>query len=194
MKPFDIVVIGASLGGMHALRVLLAALPADFNMPIVAVQHRAKDSEPSLGRYFSLWTSRPVFEADDKTTLVPGHVYFAPSDYHLLVEKKALALSTEGPVKCARPSIDVLFESAAEWYKDRAVGIILTGTGADGPAGAKEIEERGGLLIVQDPEEAEAKILPHATIASTRNPTILSLDLMAETLASLSQASSAGKK
>ena len=186
-KPFELVVIGASLGGMHALKTLLSSLPSTFNLPVVAVQHRSKDSEASLGKYFSLWTSRPVFEADDKTPLVPGHVYFAPSDYHLMIDDKSLALSIEGPVKHSRPSIDVLFETAAEWYNERAVGIILTGTGHDGPAGAREIEERGGLLIVQDPEEAEADLLPRSTIAATKHPQIMRLTQIASTLQSISQ-------
>lgn len=191
MNGFEIVVIGASLGGMHALRILLAALPPNFHLPIVAVQHRARDSEPSLGRYFSLWTSRPVFEADDKSPLVPGHVYFAPADYHLMIEERSLALSTDPPVNHARPSIDILFETAAEWYNERALGIILTGTGIDGVAGAREIEERGGLVIVQDPEEAESNALPLATIKNTKNPKILPLTKMATVLMTLPQPQSA---
>lgn len=189
-KNFELVVIGASLGGMHALKSLLSSLPPQFNLPVVAVQHRSKDSEASLGKYFSLWTSRPVLEADDKTQLVPGHVYLAPSDYHLMIDGEDLALSTEGPVKYSRPSIDVLFESAAKWYKERAVGIILTGTGSDGPAGAKELEERGGLLIVQDPEEAEADGLPRSTLAATQNAKVMRLEEIASLLEALSQAAS----
>ncbi len=186
-NPFELVVIGASLGGMHALKTLLSSLPVKFSLPLVAVQHRPKDSEASLGKYFSLWTSRPVFEADDKTPLVPGHIYFAPSDYHLMIDDKNLALSTEGPVKYSRPSIDVLFETAAEWYNERAVGIILTGTGSDGPEGARELEERGGLLIVQDPEEAEADILPRSTIAATKHPQIMRLNQIVNMLETINQ-------
>lgn len=192
-SKFELVVIGASLGGMHALKSLLASLPSKFNFPVVAVQHRAKDSEASLGKYFSLWTSHPVFEADDKTPLIPGHIYFAPSDYHLMIDGDNLALSTEGPVKYSRPSIDVLFETAAEWYNEKAVGIILTGTGADGPSGARELEERGGLLIVQDPEEAEADVLPKSTIAATQHAKIMRLNQIASFLESLSQAANTNK-
>ncbi len=112
--PSGIVVIGASLGGLHAVETLLRSLPADFPRPVAIVQHREAGSDDRLGDLLQSHTALPVGEAEDKETIVPGRVYLAPADYHLLIENGDFALSTEPPVWCARPSIDVLFESAAE--------------------------------------------------------------------------------
>lgn len=170
---FELVVIGASLGGLHALRVVLGALPKNYSLPVVIVQHRK--GEDILSALLATHCELPVSEAEDKEPLIGGHVYLAPSNYHLLVEAGHCALSTDEPVNYAQPSIDVLFESAADAYDDRVIGVILSGTGADGARGLAAIKRRGGLTITQDPATAEACAMPEAAIAAARVDAVLSL-------------------
>lgn len=169
--------IGTSWGGLEAVSRLLDGLHDDVHQPIVVAQHRAVDSGAGglaglLGRH----TRRIVSDANDKTPLEPDHVYVAPPDYHVLVEDGHLALSTEAPVQFARPSIDVLFESVADEYADRAVGIVLTGANADGAAGLALIKGRGGVAIVQEPETSLRRAMPDAAIAATTADAILPLE------------------
>jgi two-component system chemotaxis response regulator CheB len=163
----SVVVVGSSLGGLHALGLLLRGLPAGFPAPIVIVQHRGKDPDDALRRLLSVQSQLPVSEPIDKERVVPGHVYIAPADYHLLLERGSFALSTEAPVHYARPAVDVLFESAAESYGAGVVGVVLTGANHDGAAGAAKIKRYGGRVIVQDPESAESRPMPLAAIAAT---------------------------
>ena len=158
--------IGASLGGTTALQVLLPALPPEFRAAVTLVFHRAKGPDETLVRFLRKNCRLPVEEAQDKTPIRPGRLYFAPADYHLLVEDNHFALSTEAAVSYARPSIDVLFESAADAYGKKAVGIVLTGAGHDGAAGLAAIKRRGGLTIVQAPETAECSGMPNAAMAT----------------------------
>lgn len=158
--------IGASLGGTTALQVLLPALPPEFRAAVTLVFHRAKGPDETLVRFLRKNCRLPVEEAQDKTPIRPGRLYFAPADYHLLVEGNHFALSTEAAVSYARPSIDVLFESAADAYGKNAVGIVLTGAGHDGAAGLAAIKRRGGLTIVQAPETAECSGMPNAAMAT----------------------------
>lgn len=158
--------IGASLGGTTALQVLLPALPPEFPAAVTLVFHRAKGPDETLVRFLRKNCRLPVEEAQDKTPIRPGRLYFAPADYHLLVEDNHFALSTEAAVSYARPSIDVLFESAADAYGKNAVGIVLTGAGHDGAAGLAAIQRRGGLTIVQAPETAECSGMPNAAMAT----------------------------
>jgi two-component system, chemotaxis family, protein-glutamate methylesterase/glutaminase len=167
MMGVKVVVIGTSLGGLSALKVLLSGLPHGFPVPIVIVQHRGKTADDAFASLLNKDTPLSVSEPNDKEALEPGHVYIAPSDYHLLVEPGSLALSTDAPVNYARPSIDVLFESAAEAYGSAVIGVILTGANADGVHGAARITERGGVIIVQDPTTAEASAMPEAAIAAS---------------------------
>jgi two-component system chemotaxis response regulator CheB len=166
---YAIVVIGASAGGLEAVSVLLAQFPADFGLPVVVAQHRAPASpEGDLAGIWQRATPLPVAEAEDKAPIEPGHVYIAPADYHLLIESRDLfALSTDPPVLWARPSIDVLFESASEVYREAVIGVILTGASADGSAGLAAIRARGGCALVQDPQTAESAVMPNAAIAAT---------------------------
>src|SRR5712691_4291965 len=125
---YDVVAVGASWGGLHALERLLGALPDDFRPAIVIAQHRSADSTPAgLAGLLSRHSRRPVCDADDKQPIEPGGIYLAPPDYHLLVEPGFFALSVDDRVQNARPSVDVLFESVADTYRERAVGIVLTG-------------------------------------------------------------------
>ncbi len=177
MKPIEIVVIGCSLGGMRALSVVLGALPADFTPPIAAVQHRHKASNEGLPAYLRTQTKLPVVDVDDKLFIRPGQVYLAPADYHLMIDRGGeISLSVDAAVAYSRPSIDVLFESAADAYTAGCIGVVLTGANADGARGAARIKQRGGFVVVQDPETAESPSMPKAAIAATRVDRILPLN------------------
>ena len=175
---YGVVVIGSSLGGLHAVSTVLAALPQGFHLPIVIAQHRAT-VPPSDGELQTIWqrqTSLVVCDAEDKAPIVPGRVYVAPADYHLMIESRhRLALSTEGPVLWARPSIDVLFETAAEAYGESVIGVILTGASADGSQGLRAIRARGGCALVQEPTSAECDVMPRAALAATSVNQVLGL-------------------
>lgn len=174
---YELIVVGASWGGLTAVSEILSALPEDLDAAIVVAQHRGPEMlDGGLAEILSLRTKLKVRDVDDKEPIEPGHVYLAPPDYHLLVDDRHFALSTEAPVRLARPSIDVLFESAAEAYGDRAIGVILTGANDDGAAGLARIKERGGVAIVQDPAEAERHEMPRAAIAATVADAILPLE------------------
>ena len=175
---YAVVVIGSSLGGLQAVSTLLTALPQGFPLPIVIAQHRAT-VPPSDGELQAIWqrqTSLVVCDAEDKAPIVAGHVYVAPADYHLLIEARhRLALSTEGPVFWARPSIDVLFETAAEAYGESVIGMILTGASADGSRGLRAIRARGGCALIQEPTSAECDVMPRAALAATSVDHVLGL-------------------
>ena len=156
---------------------MLADLPDEIDLPVVVAQHRHPSAVAGgLPDLLNLRLRRTVQDVEDKTTLEPGHVYVAPPDYHLLVERGRLALSLDERVKYARPSIDVLFESAAYAYGPGAIGIILTGANEDGAAGLAEIKRRGGVAVVQDPADATRRAMPDAAIAATAADAILPLE------------------
>ena len=172
-----LVVIGTSLGGLHALGIILSRLGADFALPIAVVQHRGTEGESAtLTSLLQLRCVLPVSEANDKEPLIGGHVYLAPPDYHLLVDGGHFALSTEARVQHARPSIDVLFESAADVFGARTLGVVLTGANADGAAGSVHIKRRGGYVVAQDPATAEAPQMPAAAIETGAVDRVLALD------------------
>src|SRR5919202_3006787 len=176
--PYKMMVVGTSLGGLHALQILLSGLPKGFPIPVAIAQHRHKDSDDSLSVFLQQYCALPVSEAEDKEPIMPGRVYLAPADYHLLIEGGHLALSTDAPVCHARPSIDVLFESVADAYAERAIGIILTGANDDGAEGLRRIKERGGVTIVQDPATSERRRMPEAAIALSHADAVLPLEEM----------------
>ncbi|MBI5607216.1 MAG: chemotaxis protein CheB [Deltaproteobacteria bacterium] len=219
-----IIVVGASLGGYEALKVVLSALPEDFPIPLIIVLHRGRDSRESLAEQLQKAARLPVVEAEDKMPVEPGRIYLAPADYHLLIEKDFgfwildfglkdgrtfgneqrtwgkinpkskipnpkskihFALSTEEPVNYARPSIDVLFESAAEAYGPGVTGIILTGNSEDGAKGLSVIKHRGGRAIVQDPITAEAPAMPEAAIKAAWVDRVMSLEEIGKALGKL---------
>jgi two-component system chemotaxis response regulator CheB len=174
---YQVIVIGTSWGGLDAVSRLLDGLDEGVGQPIVVAQHRSPDSEDgALARLLSHHTHRTVLDADDKTELEPAHVYLGPPDYHVLVEDGHIALSTDAPVEFARPSIDVLFDSAADAYAERAVGIVLTGANRDGARGLARIKERGGVAIVQDPSTSLRRTMPDAALAATEADAVLPLD------------------
>ena len=163
---YELIAIGASWGGLHAVGEVLAGLPEGFGTPIVVTQHRSRESvRDMLTNALARRTPLPVCEAGDKDPIEPGRVHLAPPDYHLLVEGGHFELSLDAPVSYSRPSIDVLFESVADSYGERAIGILLTGASADGAQGLLRLRQSGGLTIVQDPDEAERSEMPAAAIA-----------------------------
>jgi two-component system chemotaxis response regulator CheB len=164
------IVIGGSLGGTRVLDTILRALPKTFPHPIAIALHRSRDVGEEDGGVTELLQKGcplPVREPLDKEPILGGHVYLAPADYHLMVESSGFSLSTDEPVQYARPSIDVLFESAADAFDGETVGVILTGANQDGTHGAVCIRDRGGLVIVQDPATAESPNMPQTAIAAT---------------------------
>ena len=185
-RQYEAVVIGVSAGGLAALREVLPALAPDFPMPVLIVQHMSRLSEGILSRLLDEVSQVRVKEAEDKESAVPGVVYIAPANYHLLVEEDgSLALSLEERVNFARPAVDVLFEAAADVYGPRLIGVVLTGANDDGSRGLKKIKERGGLTIVQDPATAVADAMPRAAIAASRVDYILPLTEIGPLLNSL---------
>ena len=173
---YALCVVGASWGGLRAVGELLDGLPGRLELAVVVAQHRGPESRPgSLEALLQSRSRYPVVEAWDKDPIEPGRVYIAPPDYHLLVEPGSFALSVDERVNYARPSIDVLFESASDAYRDRVIGVVLTGANQDGAAGLARIKARGGVAIVQDPSEAEASVMPAAALAATKADAILPL-------------------
>ena len=162
-----LVVMGASWGGLEVLQAILRALPADLGAAVVVAQHRSAESHPTAFRDLLGATTRlTVCEADDKDRLEAGTVYIAPPDYHLMVDDSSLALTTDAPEHFARPSINVLFESAAESYREHCIGVVLTGANDDGATGLARIVELGGRAIVQDPATATRAEMPAAALAA----------------------------
>ncbi|MBT4521615.1 MAG: chemotaxis protein CheB [Halieaceae bacterium] len=185
----ETVVIGVSAGGLKALTAILPSLPADFGLSLVILQHVRSGSGRFLCEHFNRICAIAVKDATDKAYLEQGTAYIAPAGYHLLVEDETtLALSTEPPVCFARPSIDVLFETAAEVFEDRVAGVILTGANSDGAQGLAAIKAAGGLAIVQDPKTAESPTMPRAAIKATKTDHILTLQEIAFFLCELSEA------
>jgi two-component system chemotaxis response regulator CheB len=179
----EVIVIGASSGGLKALKVLLSVLPSDFNLPLVVVHHIGPYSDSYWIKNLNKICALNVKEADEKEKIVKGNVYTAPPNYHLLVETDCtFSLSVDERINYARPSIDVLFESAARAYKSKLIGIILTGSNNDGALGMKTIKEQGGLAIVQDPLTAESSEMPRSAIKATSVDYILSLEKITEVL------------
>lgn len=183
---YGLVVIGASQGGLQALRVILPALPAGFCLPLVVVQHRSPAAGDTLQVVLQQACALQVQEIKDKQAIAPGIVQLAPPDYHLLVEDEHFALSLEAPVHYARPAIDLLFETAARCYGPRLVGVVLTGTGDDGAQGLAAIQRHGGLTLIESPQTAQAAAMPTAAMAATIGATELELARIGPYLVDLS--------
>ena len=166
--PYEAVVIGVSTGGFQALRSILPSLPANFPVPIAIVQHIAEQAGSYVSEHLDKISKITVKEAEDKEPLRPSHAYLAPAGYHALIEEdKTFSLSVDEKVNFSCPSIDVLFESAADAYQKKLIGVILTGANHDGAAGLRKIKQYGGLAVVQDPDDANAPIMPKAALSTT---------------------------
>ena len=187
------VVMGTSAGGVEALGVLLPALPRDLLTPVFVVIHQRRERPSLLASLFGPRCAVPVTEAEDKQPVAPGNVYFAPPDYHLLLDRAddgasggtQLALSADAELHFSRPSIDVLFESAADIYGADLLGILLTGANADGAAGLLAIRKAGGLAVVQDPAEAQVPTMPAAAVRCGAASQVLGLQAIAAMLGTL---------
>ncbi len=184
--------MGASLGGVDAFRQVLKPLPARFPYPIALVLHRGQVNDDLLCRSLQGECSLPVAEALDKEPVTPGRICVAPSDYHLLVDGQFYGLSTGVPVNHSRPSIDVLFESAADAFGENVLAVLLTGNSTDGMRGAQRIKQRGGFIIVQKPESAYASAMPAAALSHA--DLILPLEEIGSFLAGLSTVSQTGTR
>ncbi|HSS40548.1 MAG TPA: chemotaxis protein CheB [Polyangia bacterium] len=185
MQPgIDVVVIGGSSGALEALAVVLPALPADTAVPIVIVVHLPPDRPSHLAAVLGARTALRVREAEDKEPLAPGVIYVGPPNYHLLIERGGtLSLSADDLLHFSRPSIDVLFESAADAYGARLTGVVLSGANADGADGLAAIRRAGGLAVAQAPESALVRTMPEAAIARAHPEYVLDLAQMAELVA-----------
>ena len=175
------VAVGASWGGLKALRAIAHGLPAQFPVPITFVQHRSKESA-GLRELLQDCTSLKVCEVEDKQPIMHGYIYLAPPDYHLLVDGDVFSLTVDEPVRFSRPSIDVFFESVAERFGCEAAGIVLTGANADGSQGLLNIAGAGGQALVQDPDTAEVSMMPASAQAAVRTARVLPLEGIAERL------------
>lgn len=192
---YQALVIGVSAGGFKALHTIMPPLPGEFPLPVVVVQHRKAESDNYLLESLNKVCNLNIKEADEKEKITPGTVYFAPAGYHLLIEKdQTFSLSVDEPICYARPSIDVLFETAAQAYKSHLIGIVLTGANNDGSNGIVSIKQHNGLTIVQAPETAEMDIMPLAAIATKSVDYILALEEIPVFLNSLVEKIIKGKK
>jgi two-component system chemotaxis response regulator CheB len=183
---YDLVAIGASWGGLHAIGTVLEGLGPGFGAAIVVAQHRsAHEDNALLPELLERRSGIPVTDGTDKGLLVAGQAIVAPAGYHLLVEDGCVELSCEDLVQYSRPSIDVLFQSVAEEYAERAIGVILTGANADGAQGLAEIARRGGHTIVQEPSTSERPEMPAAALEAMTPDEVLALEDIAPHLQSL---------
>ncbi|KPC25578.1 Protein-glutamate methylesterase [Pseudomonas syringae pv. cilantro] len=176
LPAVDAIVVGASAGGVEALLKIFSALRPGFSLPVLTVLHLPDDRRSQLAHVFQNRLQIPVKEADDKEDIVPGTLYFAPSSYHLSVESdRSLSLSQEDRVFYSRPSIDILFDSAADAYGSRLAGVLLTGANNDGARGLLQIRKNGGFTVIQDPSQAQASTMPEAALALHSPDYLLSL-------------------
>ncbi|CAN5335666.1 chemotaxis protein CheB [soil metagenome] len=186
MTDIAIAVVGASWGGLAALSQLIAALPRNFPVPLAIVQHRSRHSDNLLATLLQDITPLRVIDVEDKEPLEPGNVYIAPANYHMMVEKGHLSLTTDPLVRFSRPSIDVTFISAADAYRDATIGVVLTGANDDGSLGLRYIVDRGGKAIIQDPATAESPTMPMAATRTVPEAEVLPLADIPERLVAMS--------
>lgn len=186
MNRYRAVVVGASAGGVEALLALYGALPGSFSLPVVTVLHLPDGRHSELAQVFERRLGRPVREGLDKAAIEAGVIYFAGPSYHLSVERDlTFSLSQEDRVYYSRPSIDLLFESAADAYGPALIGVLLTGANEDGASGLACIQQRGGLTMVQDPAQARISVMPEAALKLIRPDHILPIAGLASVLAEL---------
>ncbi|BAZ40065.1 CheB methylesterase [Calothrix sp. NIES-4101] len=192
---FSIIAIAASAGGLKALSQLLSALPANFAVPVVIVQHLDRKHRSLMADILSRRTKLQVKQAQQGELMEAGIVYIAPPNYHLLVTSQGYVELTQSEViHFVRPSADVLFQSVAENYKSRAIAVVLTGTGVDGAIGVREIKQKGGTVIVQDSKTSEFDGMPKAAIKTGLVDQILPLSEIATALIALVMGSNADEQ
>ena len=185
---YQVIVMGCSWGGLTALRTIVTALPAAFDIPTVIIQHRHRDSDAMLARFLQGHTALRVCEVEDKQPIESGRIFIAPANYHLLVEEGHFSLSLEAPVRYSRPSIDVAFTSAADANGHHAVGVVLTGSNDDGAEGLRRIADAGGMTVIQDPSTAESPVMPLAAVHAVPTARVFAVDRIAAFLGTLPSA------
>jgi two-component system, chemotaxis family, protein-glutamate methylesterase/glutaminase len=174
---YKYIIIGGSAGSFQSVTSILAALPANYPMPIFLCLHRLKHVRVGFVEALSIRSNLKVIEPFDKEFIRQFKVYLAPANYHMYFELgNYIALSTEAPVNHSRPSIDISFASAAYTYKSKLIGIILSGANKDGAYGLSQIKDGGGLTIVQDPEECQVKTMTSAAISATNVDHVMKID------------------
>ena len=188
---YELVVVGVSAGGLQALCTLAGGLALGFDLAMVIVQHRSKDSY-ALCDVLQDCTSIPIQEIVDKEPIEAGRIYLAPPDYHVLIEPGYFSLNVDEPIRYSRPSIDLMFESAADAYGGRVIGVVLTGANHDGAWGLRQIADHGGAAIVQDPATAEVAVMPRAALAAVPTAEVLPVEAIAARILAL-QASAAAE-
>ncbi|MBV4455628.1 MULTISPECIES: chemotaxis protein CheB [Pseudomonas] len=186
IRGIEAIVVGASAGGVEALLSIFGVLPKGFGLPIIAVLHLPDERRSQLAEVFARRLALPVVEARDKESIKPGTLYFAGPGYHLSVEHdRSLSLSQEDRVHHSRPSIDYLFESAADAYGAGLLAVLLTGANHDGARGLAQVKQQGGTTVVQEPTEARVAVMPLAALALHTPDHILTLSRIGSLLASL---------
>lgn len=174
---YKAIMIGGSAGSFQVVTKILSALPKTLNMPLFLCLHRLKHVRSGFLEALSLKSNLPVIEPDDKEQIKPGRAYLAPANYHMYIELgNRIALSTEEPVNHSRPSIDLSFITAAHAYREKLIGIILSGANSDGAYGLKKVKDLNGFTIVQDPNECQVRTMTEAAMKSTNVDQVLSTD------------------
>ena len=191
---YRMLVIGFSAGGIPLIKRILQALPEEYPLPVAIVAHLPGGKESCLAELLDGIASLPVSTAMDKEAILGGRVYLAPPDYHLLVEQNrhsapCFALSLDEPVKSVRPSIDVLFESAAEVFESSLIAVLLSGANSDGAEGMAYVKQLGGLGIVLNPEECEFGTMSDAAIKRADVDYVVSLEEIISLLLSVHETS-----
>ncbi len=185
---YEAIAIGASAGGLNAFKAILPLLKEAFPLPILIVQHISPQSDNYMTVHLDKLCKIRVKEAEEKEKIKPGYAYFSPPNFHMLIEEdRSISFSVENKVNYARPSIDVMFETAAYAYTNRLIGIILTGANNDGATGLKRIQDLGGLTIAQDPEDAEVQTMPASALKIMKPDKILKLNQIAGYLNNLTK-------
>ena len=185
-RAFRAIVIGGSAGGVEGLTAIFAALPADFELPVLVVQHLHPSDDGAFARHLARVTRLTVVEPCDKERIERGRVFAAPANYHMLVDRNGtISLSVDEKVNWSRPSIDVLFESAAVAWGEAVVAVLLSGASADGAKGMRSVREAGGLTIAQDPVEAEVPLMPQSAIDTGAVDKVLRADEIGRRLVEL---------
>jgi len=178
---YKALVIGTSFGGLEALKAIIPAFPEDFPLAVIVVLHIGQNPNDSFVHYLNDISQLEVKEAEEKEELSQGTVYFAPPNYHLLIEDdETFTLSTDPKVHHSRPSIDVLFETAAWTFKKDLIGLILSGLNQDGSYGLLQINELGGVCMIEDPQNAQARIMPSAAYKIAKPQFIIPLEQIAD--------------
>ena len=177
VSQFELLVIGGSAGCIDALLAMLPHFPADFPVPLLVIIHRSPMRESPLADIFQRICKLKVKEAEEKEEIVPGYLYLAPADYHLLIEEaRTFSLDHSEKVNFSRPSIDITFEQAAEVYKKKLIGILVTGANTDGAKGLLSIQLQGGFTIVQNPATASVSTMPQAAISLSDKHKVMELE------------------